>query len=194
MPTSEKELIKNQEELQKSGCYPSKDEYWELRENSEVDCKLLARIMVGNRLHTSLFNEKLFPEYLIINLMDHFKENTRPQDRIQYVELYACWQEIHTFLWKGKSILLEAIATRKKAEYEELFRLYKSYKNPVNQFLYWLELPIDFWNEWELRLPESKQDDLYLLSWNEKRLIENYKTLQTCCNLDWLEEVPQIMH
>ena len=192
MTTVEKELEEYKEEFEELGTYPTEEEYWELRENPNPDGKQVARIIIGAELYEEINDEKLFPEYLIIHLLKHFRGASK-ENRNDHICYYSCWQEIKSYMWKGKSFLLLGILSRKKKESEDLIMKYKSYKNPVNQYLYFFNLPYDFWNKWEDKIPKSKEDMLNL-NWNEDILIKNYRRLEAYSSLDWLEQVPRIMH
>ena len=192
MTTVEKEFEEYKEELEELGTYPTEEEYWELRENPDPDGKQVARVVIGAELYEEINEEKLFPEYLIMHLLSHFRGASN-ENRNDYVCYYSCWQEIKSYLWKGKSFLLLGILSRKKKESEDLIMKYKSYKNPVNQYLYFFNLPYDFWDKWEDKIPKSKEDMLNL-SWNQDILIKNYRRLEAYNSLDWLEQVPRIMH
>lgn len=192
MTTVEKELEEYKEELEKLGTYPTEEKYWELREDPNPDGKQVARVVIGAELYEEINEEKLFPEYLIMHLLNHFR-GASDENKNDYVCYYSCWQEIKSYLWKGKSFLLLGILSRKKKESEDLIMKYKSYKNPVNQYLYFFNLPYDFWDKWEDKIPKSKEDMLNL-SWNQDILIKNYRRLEVYSSLDWLEQVPRIMH
>lgn len=192
MTTVEKEFEEYKEELSELGTYPTEEEYWELREDPDPDGKQVARVVIGAELYEEINEEKLFPEYLIMHLLSHFRGASN-ENRNDYVCYYSCWQEIKSYLWKGKSFLLLGILSRKKKESEDLIMKYKSYKNPVNQYLYFFNLPYDFWDKWEDKIPKSKEDMLNL-SWNQDILIKNYRKLEAYGSLDWLEQVPRIMH
>ncbi len=190
MSILEKELEQHQEEeYWELGTYPTEEEYWELREDPDPDGKQVARVVIGADLYKQVKEEMLFPDYLIMHLLRHFKEASN-ENRATYVEYYAGYQEIKNYIWRAKSLLLEAILSRKKRETEDLIMKYKSFRKVVNQYLYFFNLPIDFWKEWEDKLPTSKEELLWLLSWEQDTLIKNYRNIESVVGLEWLEEVP----
>lgn len=190
MKTLDKKLPKNKRNPENSGTYPDYKEYSQLLSSKSPNGELAARIVVGSDLKYEVEGEGIFTSFEIQNVIEHCRETASIDNRRIYECTYAAFLELKCLIYMGKSLLLEATISSKKTEVEDCIMQYLAIRKIVNQYLYGLNLPYTFWENWESFLPKSKKNLLGELAINYNYLFNCYQRLEPYYGSDWMDNIP----
>jgi len=189
--TTEKEVIYSKNKQSYQGNYPTYQEYNNLLKAKDPDGKKVSRIVIGDDLHKQVKGKNIFVGFEIKTLIQRQYEVASENNRILYASYYGGFMEIKCLLYKGKSLLLDATISRNDTNTEKYISEYLTVRKVINQYLYLFNLPIDFWVNWENKLPNSKKFLLSLMKLDEQQILEFYQDIRPFAGLEWLESIPE---